>query len=90
MIPFCARIGPDETSTRSERLDENDPADLRYSDSCDTLPLFTGGLRGSFRFFVYVWLAGQRFSSTAVYAPCQRTFLGHLDACAYGHGAYTA
>src|SRR5437899_11203953 len=37
---------------------------------CDTLPLFTGGLRGSFRFSTLRTSNAQRFSSTAVYPSC--------------------
>src|SRR2546427_4952553 len=62
----------------------------RNSSRCDTFPLFTGGLRGSFRFSIFRTSQAQRLSSTAVYPPCPRTVRENWDACNTGHGGYTA
>src|SRR6266568_8635186 len=62
----------------------------RNSHRCDTFPLFTGGLRGSFRFSTFRTSSAQRLSSTAVYPPCPPMRREHLNVCNIGHGGYTA
>jgi len=62
----------------------------RNSSTCDTFSLFTGGLRGSFRFSTFHASPADRFSSTAVYAPCPPTRWKFLESCSFGHDAYTA
>src|SRR5882672_10891526 len=55
-----------------------------------TFFLFTGGLRGSFRFSACRTPKAQRLSSTAVYPPCPRMGRENLNGCNIGHGGYTA
>ena len=86
---IVSKYGKSPFATGSRRYEDSK---TRWRDSlgCDTFPLFTGGLRGSFRFPDRLASSAQRFSSTAVYPPCPSAACVNPGACTPGHGGYTA
>jgi hypothetical protein len=90
MCESCAILSTDDSSELSAGGCEDFQVRLQNPGSCDTFPLFTGGLRGSFSFFPILASRAQRFSPTAVYPPCPTRLLGELDGWVFGHGGYTA
>ena len=91
MSERCAIVPVYESSAPGVDADGGFQSRLQESLGCVTFPLFTGGLRGSFRpSVVALRVAAQQFSSTAVYPPCPRTLDLITEALAFGHGGYTA
>ena len=90
MSERCAIVPEYESSAPGVDTDGGFPFRLQESLGCVTFPLFTGGLRGSFRFSTHRASQAQRLSPTAVYPPCPRATRVNLDACEHGHGGYTA
>ena len=91
MSGHCAIVPVYDSSASGVDADGGFRLRLQESPGCVTFPVFTGGLRGSFRpSVVSLTAAAQQFSSTAVYPPCPRTLDPITEALAFGHGGYTA
>jgi hypothetical protein len=90
MLEKRARLSGYESRPSAAAAGEDFQGRLRHPKRYDTFPLFTGGLRGSFRFSARLASRPQRFSSTAVYPPCPPWSSVNSGACAPGHGGYTA
>ena len=91
MSGHCAIVPVYDSSASGVDADGGFRLRLQESPGCVTFPLFTGGLRGSFRpSVVSLTAAAQQFSSTAVYPPCPQTLDPITEALAFGHGGYTA
>ena len=71
MSGFCGTLLVDEGTASGDCAGEDFHVWLRDSEKCDTLPLFPGGLRGSFRFLGFPAIPGSavQFNSNVSAMP---------------------